>query len=550
AETPTSALGFTLSRHTARHRALAEAHATSGSVSATAACFPPSAMQTPASFADAREAASLRPTRLSYGGAPRHDDALAVADALGCEGDDARQFGSLTSTPIHRNLSTPSAAEDKTAETAELPNAVEQLRYRCAESLALMPKIFDPSRPATGSVSAAPDTAGDATPTAPAPADTPSPDGDADAPASIGSGKVFIGSAQSPAVAAAGNDSPGQHDESGAPTAKPGSASSSIDFDLAGAVAAAAEKVMNDKTWEQPDNCLLLPAKKSARRKTRAARAAPKERRGSGSSGESQPMFDAEEGDSSDRSNSSSKRSSESSHYSQMDRSEIENAINRLAPIRQPADLQIETGELDDMMQGMEFFDAQDAGPELTGLLSADPDKLTFGDAHLGGALAAIATADDAAAHETTAAPQSQSPEAEAEAEAEAAAESSGQAQARSRLSSRFGWKLLTPPPPPPPQLTTVLRRSISMPDGTGSAELRQADAPESAEPEPEPTIAQSAHEPREYKGVLVRKSRLSGVMPTAVLSAMSSPARLGAASRANMLRTIGSRMSAWFTKK
>ncbi|KAJ2693078.1 hypothetical protein H4R19_006056, partial [Coemansia spiralis] len=297
AATPTSASGFTLSRLSVRHRALAEAHASSGSVSATAACFPQSAIQTPASFVDAREAGDLRQSRFSFAG-----------DGPGSEGCDARRFSSLVSAPIRRDFSRTSAAESQTAEFAELPNAVEQLRYRCAASLALMPKIFDPSRPAAAdSASAVPDMAG-ASAITPAPSDTPSPNGaPGSAPTSPGPGKVFIGTAQAPVSAGADASRPGQLESPGA--SKPVSASSSSgEDDLARAVAAAAEKVMNDKTWEQPDSCFLLPVKKRDKRKAKGARAEPRARSGS-SSGDSQPMFDAEEGDSD---GSGSKRSSES----------------------------------------------------------------------------------------------------------------------------------------------------------------------------------------------------------------------------------------------
>ncbi|KAJ2714392.1 hypothetical protein H4R19_001752, partial [Coemansia spiralis] len=247
-----------------------------------------------------------------------------------------------------------------------------------------------------------------------------------------------------------------------------------------------------------------------------------------------------------DSDGSGSKRSSESSHYSRMDRSEIEDAINRLAPIKQQAGLQVETSGLDDMMQGMGFFDARDTGPELTGLLSADPDKLTFGDVPLlnGALVAAAASEEDTATAD----------EAPAVLPLPAEAEPSGRERARSRLSARFGWKMLTPPPQAPQQIASVLRRSISMPSGTtdgrGSADLREAAEAEAMAQSPQPTVAQSTHGSGEYKSVLIRKSRLSGVSPSSMLSAMSSTSRLGAASRANMLRTIGSRMSSWFSKK
>ncbi|KAJ2309211.1 hypothetical protein IWW52_005755, partial [Coemansia sp. RSA 2704] len=68
AATPTSTSGFTLARQPQYHRALAEAHASSGSFSATAAYFPQNAMQTPGSLVDdGGRIASFRKSRFSAG---------------------------------------------------------------------------------------------------------------------------------------------------------------------------------------------------------------------------------------------------------------------------------------------------------------------------------------------------------------------------------------------------------------------------------------------------------------------------------------------------
>ncbi|KAJ2157372.1 hypothetical protein GGF46_004548 [Coemansia sp. RSA 552] len=524
--TPTSASGFTLANLQPQcHRALAEAHASSGLFSAAAACFPQHSLNAPASLAEGRDAAGLRKSRFSAGafqpGAASgiHSD-RAAEDAA----DDAisRRFSALKSAPPGRSSFAPSVSE---GHSTELPNAVEHLRYRCTASQVLVPKIFDPSKPAVQ------DTQNKSPVSDKADAAEEQPAAIPEGPPSPSSAKAFIGTAKSNEPDKAEGEQEG---------ASLGSSRASAEYDLARAVYAAAEKVVNDKEWERPDSYLLA---KSPKRKSKGARPAVRSTHVSGANAgvaattgasADKPDFDAEAG--------STSSSRTSSHYSDMDQDEIEQAINRLAPQKQAPTSRGSTQRgVKDIITGIDFFEAADSGPELTGLLSADPTKLTFGTT-IGESLAAD--------------PEGPSPEEPAPAASSAAATYSP--ASNGGASVQPGWTMFTPEGAQPQPISTALRRSISMPEnagssGTGSSELAQPSttfSQKSAE-------ARSAIETGEYKNVLVRKSRmgrldasrLSGMSPTSMISAMSSTSRLGT-TRASMLRNIGQRVSSWFSKK
>ncbi|KAJ2207237.1 hypothetical protein IW145_001600 [Coemansia sp. RSA 521] len=480
ANTPTSSSGFTLSRQPQHHRALAEAHASSSSFSATAAHTPPNAMHTPVSFGDDKTA-GLRKSRFSVGAFQSGDRAVDDGeDKASC------RFSALRTAPIARNFSVNSAAED-TDETLEPPNAVEQLRYRCEASLALAPKIFDLSKPAEPEVPAevlveepvqgADSGVAGVTPTASISESTPE----------IPNGKVFIGTAQ---ALESDNDTHGS------------------EFDLAQAVYAAADKVMNDKEWERPNSCYMPVAK--PKRKSKGARTVLSNH----TSDDAKP-----EGNSSRDSMASSRASS---HFSDLD--DVEHAISQLAPKTQipPDDVtekSVEVKEspgLKNIIQGIDFFDtASDVGPELTGLLSADPNTLVFN-----------VSLFDAEPTET---------QSLAEATIDNPSPNENMSPATDNaVVVQPGWTMFTPEP----LQHTVLRRSISMPGNTEHMYSPQLD------------VARSAVEPSEYKTVLVRKSRLGridagrlGMSP----GSMSSASRMGL--RSGVLRNLGQRFTSWFKK-
>ncbi|KAJ2127115.1 hypothetical protein IW136_006485, partial [Coemansia sp. RSA 678] len=299
-------------------------------------------------------------------------------------------------------------------------------------------------------------------------------------------GKVFIGTAQA---------------------LQPDSDTHGSEFDLAQAVYAAADKVMNDKEWERPNSCYMPVAK--PRRKSKGARTVLSNH----TSDDAKP-----EGNSSRDSMASSRASS---HFSDLD--DVEHAISQLAPKTQipPDDVtkSVEVKEspvLKNIIQGIDFFDtASDVGPELTGLLSADPNTLVFN-----------VSLFDAEPAET---------QSLAEATADNTSNVNMSPATDSAVVVQPGWTMFTPEAL---QHTAVLRRSISMP---GNTEHMYS---------PQPDVARSAVEPSEYKTVLVRKSRLGridagrlGMSP----GSMSSASRMGL--RSGVLRNLGQRFTSWFKK-
>ncbi|KAJ2079499.1 hypothetical protein H4R24_003732 [Coemansia sp. RSA 988] len=516
--TPTNA------RFSAPHRALAEAHANSRCVSATASYFPQNALHTPSSLIDTCEKSDLRKSRFSTGACqPSIRTDAAIAD------DAARRFSALRSAPIRSESSIVSAAEDANDNTVELPNAVDQLRYRCEASLGLVPKIFDPSKSAALEkpqeiidVSASGLAAISPTPT------DPSTSEEATGPSVAG--KMFIGTAQKTNSEDVHQNMPAttsNHEEAATEPRDVKSAdkhdsttSPAGEDDLARAVYAAAEKVMNDEEWDRPNSC-YLPAKASKRKCKVVNRS---QQRAPSPKSNGQPTPNADSG------NNSSRSSSESSHYSDMDREDLERAINRLAPTKRTPESRSGAAGLTDIIQGIDFFDSSNDGPELIGMLSAPPGKLFF---------------DESQAND-------------------AQPESNGRVVSSvlddGPVSVQPGWTMFTPPAPQPQQISSVLRRSISMPDNTtlantGSAELTQQVGTTDVS---EPTVARSAVDAGEYRSVLVRKSRLgrldpsrlSAMSPSSVISAISSNSRLGPTSRSGMLKNIGQRFTSWFSKK
>ncbi|KAJ2648817.1 hypothetical protein IWW40_003617 [Coemansia sp. RSA 1250] len=547
ATTPTSASGFMLNRQLPCHRALVEAHAVSGSFSATATQFPQNVLQTPTSFVDDRDKVeSFRKSRFSVGAfhtATSNMDNAASADKA-TEDAVSRRLSALKSAPIPRNGSVYSAF-DTDGVDLELPNAVEQLRYRCEESLALVPKIFDPSKPAEPEEAAAEPESEEQQQAADSAAATELPE----------AGKPFIGTALKEGTS--GDDKRHSKISNG----------SSDEFDLARAVTAAAEKVINDKEWDRPGSCYLPP--KPSKRKSKGARAAAHALSGGGDASPSAPAAadtavasdnSSNQANSSLEPRSSLESSRASSHFS--DRDDIEMAISQLAPAKRQEEAETEEAKpdkrvsgLNHLIKGIDFLTIEEKGPELTGLLSADPSQLvfktTFNDS---------LSQADAELADTEAGP----PAAAAAAAAAGSDTTAYSPQAESAVLVQPGWTMFTPPPPAPQQITTSLRRSMSMPGNpaevaelTAAAAAAAAAAKEDNMNSEEPTVARSAFESREYKTVLVRKGRIkidagrfSGMSPSSMISAMSSTSRLGGTSRTGVFRSFGQRFSSWFGKK
>ncbi|KAJ2470214.1 hypothetical protein GGI02_003079, partial [Coemansia sp. RSA 2322] len=144
--TPTGLSGLTLPRHYPHHVPAASA---GGSMSATAACFPQSALISPgcSSLIDGREKAQLKGSRFSVGAF--HGGVTRLSS--GCIQPPPPPSLSLLPLPpppppLSLSLQAVASASQCsfTDECVQLPNAVELLRFRCDSTLALLPKLFIP----------------------------------------------------------------------------------------------------------------------------------------------------------------------------------------------------------------------------------------------------------------------------------------------------------------------------------------------------------------------------------------------------------------------
>ncbi|KAJ2814545.1 hypothetical protein GGI24_006349, partial [Coemansia furcata] len=340
--TPTCLIGggsLTLPRH---HRLLpAEPlNLGSGSLSASAACFPPNVLQPSSTLLiDGREKAQLKGSRFSVGAfqgggiGARHSSGCTVVPEDSTVDLEPQRVSMLKGCGISRM----SYGEDAGG-GALLPNAVELLRFRCDSTLALLPKIFLPTNGRSNCGDAAADDAHRSS--------WECPDDEVPATATA-------------TVAAV--------------EAKQEEAGNSSEYDLASAVYAAAEKVLKDKEWERPTS--LYVAGKSGggandydNSNSRRSRALNSDLRASGG----HLLFGSSEADKIDE---------EDEEYEETSELDVENAINELAPTKRAS---LSIGEapdgVDDFIHGIDFFGAEGAnGPELTGMLSADPEKLVFG---------------------------------------------------------------------------------------------------------------------------------------------------------------------------
>ncbi|KAJ2001423.1 hypothetical protein H4R26_004139 [Coemansia thaxteri] len=237
---------------------------------------------------------------------------------------------------------------------------------------------------------------------------------------------------------------------------------------------------------------------------------------------------------------------------------DVENAISQLAPTKRGTSSQSLLGNspaVKDFIHSIDFFAGEGGcGPELTGMLSADPDKLVFGISALGGdhvvpggyaadAKGAEQRTDREASSITTSATG-----VDDEVSAVPAAVATAVAIATA-TQHRPSWVHAEKQP-----LTGLLRRSISMPGGSGAI----ADTGSTVQNmySPGSTVARSAFE-RGSK-TLVRKQRNNkdevngglGMSPRSFISAVSLSSPLGSSTRVGMFKTIGHRFTSWFGKK
>ncbi|KAJ2415021.1 hypothetical protein H4218_005497 [Coemansia sp. IMI 209128] len=518
--TPVGQIGsgaFTLSRH---HRLLAAEPLSlgSGSLSASAACFPPNVLQPPSSLLlDGREKAQLKGSRFSVGAfqgggiGARHSSGYTVMPEDSAIDREAQRASLLRSNEGNRQ----SYVED--AGGAMLPNAVELLRFRCESTMALLPKIFIPAVPPLG-------------------ADTRS-----------NCGEATVDQAQRSSWECPDDNVPATTTATAATTvdeteSKKEETGNSSEYDLASAVYAAAEKVLKDKEWERPTS-LYVPGKSGGvhdydTSNPRRSRALNSDMRVSSG----HLLFGSSEADKIDE---------EDEEYEETSDLDVENAINQLAPTKRASQAHSSLGEsrgsVNDFIHGIDFFGAEGAnGPELTGMLSADPDKLVFG-VSLTSELATVHSpatgpsdlADDAAATDRN------------ERSERVASGSTACQPEDSSVLFRPSWATGHKQQP----LSSILRRSISMPGGTTSSGAPESSpsTPQADAYSPGSTVARSAFETGSK--TLVRKHRKLKddglpMSPQSLISAVSSSSPLGSTSRVGMLKTIGHRFTSWFTKK
>ncbi|KAJ2445934.1 hypothetical protein GGF42_005837, partial [Coemansia sp. RSA 2424] len=512
---------FTLPRH---HRLLVAEPIPGGggSLSASAACFPPSVLQPPSSvLIDGREKAQLKGSRFSVGAF--QGGGIGARQSSGCTvvpEDSALE----TDTPRMSALNGGGAGGDRAGfgeatGGALLPNAVDLLRFRYDSTLALLPKIFLPA------ITAA-----------------------ANADAGSNSDTAY------PAITSAGDDNRSSwgctaDDEPAGDTAtvaasapaegKTGEAGSSSEYDLASAVYAAAEKVLKDKEWERPTS--LYVSGKSGDYDSASSQRRSRALNGDMRTSAGHLLFGTSD---------ANKIDEEDEEYEEASDLDVENAINQLAPTKRAPESRSSLGEsqdggVKDFIHGIDFFGAEGAnGPELTGMLSADPDKLVFG-VSLTGEMATNSPATEASA-------LIDAPERNERGERVASGSTACQLQ-DSPVLFKPSWAAGNKQQQQQP-LSSILRRSISMPGGTASgAAGSTSSTPQPDTYSPGSTVARSAFETGSK--TLVRKHRKlkddgMPMSPRSLISAVSSSSPLGSSSRVGMLKTIGHRFTSWFTKK
>ncbi|KAJ2336312.1 hypothetical protein GGI00_000906, partial [Coemansia sp. RSA 2681] len=472
---------FTLPRH---HRLLVAEPIPGGggSLSASAACFPPNVLQPPSSvLIDGREKAQLKGSRFSVGAF--QGGGIGARQSSGCTvvpEDSALE----TDTPRMSALNGGGAGSDRAGfgeatGGALLPNAVDLLRFRYDSTLALLPKIF------------------------------------------------------LPAITAAANADAGSNSDTAYPAI-----TSACDDNRTSAVYAAAEKVLKDKEWERPTS--LYVSGKSGDYDSASNQRRSRALNGDMRTSAGHLLFGASD---------ANKIDEEDEEYEEASDLDVENAINQLAPTKRAPESRSSLGEsqdggVKDFIHGIDFFGAEGAnGPELTGMLSADPDKLVFG-VSLTGEMATNSPATEASA-------LIDAPERNERGERVASGSTACQLQ-DSPVLFKPSWAAGNKQQQQP--LSSILRRSISMPGGTASGAAESTSStPQPDTYSPGSTVARSAFETGSK--TLVRKHRKlkddgMPMSPRSLISAVSSSSPLGSSSRVGMLKTIGHRFTSWFTKK
>ncbi|KAJ2596449.1 hypothetical protein H4R99_004914 [Coemansia sp. RSA 1722] len=615
--TPTSTVGFTLSRQPLFSKALADNHVNDGSFSATATCFPPNILQGSSSLIEGREGSQLRGSRFSVGAFQSSSNSNSnnsssisvpkecLADVKDSESAKARYstFNAVAGSTIYR-MDSISSAENRDGEHGALPNAVEQLRFKCDLSLAFVPRIFVPSvqddKPEdtdavedSNSINGSSKQVGEAGSKVAANRDSKldfdSIDGNGCRDAVAETTELTqqpVGENNEPDNERASVDDNGQNmDDSDDGESVSGTAQNtrvvnsgnSSEFDLARAVSAAAERVLNDKQWDRPASYYL------ANNPEVGAQASGSDAAGANDSNGLELLLPAIDSQLLPKTPNGEQETDGTNGGGDANRDcgnelgdlDVENAINELAPTKRQSgstrsSLAGSSG-MKDFIQGIDFFGAEDNGPELTGMLSADAGKLVFGVSLTSemilskqpqevsenkkklGAMSAE-TNIEAAEREriisgATACPSSIIAGNDGQdTRKEAVAVEEQQEQESAKLSPK--------PSPQQSRIKTVLRRSMSMPGNTtntsGGSSSNNVYSPGS-------TVARSAFETGSNT-MLVSKhqkmstdassARLAGMSPRSVFSAVSSASRIGSGSRVGVLKTIGNRFTSWFSKK
>ncbi|KAJ1932607.1 hypothetical protein GGF37_007001, partial [Kickxella alabastrina] len=312
---------------------------------------------------------------------------------------------------------------------------------------------------------------------------------------------------------------------------------SSSDFDLAGAVYAAAEKVLNDKEWDRPVSYYVASSGVSG---------ASKQFQNSGI-----PVTGTFADSGTDINDSIQQQqqqpilgeggNSESGEFADgignrvvgdgLGAQDVEDAINELAPTKHKSDSNRSSvsgsSGVKDFMQGIDFGDVDD-GPEFTGMLSADPNRLVFG-------ASLLSTLDEN--NTTVSSPAVTHAEADGKQEQEPVAQQQPQPQPQPKSSLQYQ------------RITNSLRRSISMPGSRSNASAKclhmDAHSPGSTVIKPTFDSVSESMLVTKHQKTKEEATRLGGLSPRSVFSAVSSASRInGAGSRTGVFKSLGTRIT------
>ncbi|KAJ1795609.1 hypothetical protein LPJ59_004248, partial [Coemansia sp. RSA 2399] len=465
---------------------------------------------------------------------------------------------------------------------AVLPNAVDLMRFKYDTSVVVVPKIFVPVAIAEADAAAVALASGGTDTSNDVAVNGCGDDGENAASDVAADDAHIASSASSPLFSTATADGePGNANaiNSNSPPSKPRQVHAvASECDLARAVYAAAEKVLNDKEWDRPNSIYLAVAPKLDKKKTRRQKMANVQVVGGFEDSDEtnvSPLVNSIKRNSASTSGTdgTDEEAEEEDEEEEEEDMDVQRAINRLAPQSRSSSL---NGGVHDIISGIDFFGAgaDAAGPELTGLLSADPDKLVFG------AMPMITPGESPV--------QDGSPRTEEQGVLVASSSATAYSPAASRddetrtaeqPSGKKHSPALTAALPSIQRINSVLRRSISMPGrgpslnavvaATATATNTDSSSSTADMRSPGSTVARSALETGGTIGskVLIRKNFLSrvgrsnstaldgsvphlaGMSPRSMVSAVSSASPLGANSRVGVFRTLSHRFTSWFKK-